>query len=129
MWASLFRVCLGRSLVQPCAKSFATVARCNHEGKQCMNTFPNATIKHGKQRLQPNTRTSQRSLYELITSRLLNLLRTHFEENSTSTPEGRLFTPQESKRWMIVFPAQPYNGRRGLFHISDRYAAFQILTI
>ena len=99
------------------------------KGKQCMNTFPNATIKHGKQRLQPNTRTSQRSIHELITSRLRNLLSIHFEENSTSTPEGRLFTPQESTRWMIVFPAQPYNGRRGLFYISDRYAAFQILTI
>ena len=25
---------------------------------------------------------------------------------------------------MIVFPAQPYHGRRGVFNISDRYATF-----
>jgi hypothetical protein len=114
------------SLVQPCAKSFATVARRNRTGKHCMHTFPNLTIKHGKQRSQPNTRSPQRSLHELIASRLRKLLINHFEENSKSTPEGGLFMPQESKRLMIVFPAQLYNGTRGVFYISDRYATFSL---
>jgi hypothetical protein len=45
----------------------------------------------------PNIRTPQRSLHELITSRLRKLLIAQFEESSKSSSEGCLFTPQESK--------------------------------
>jgi hypothetical protein len=89
-----------------------------------MHSFPNSTIKHDKHRSPPNTRTPQHSLHELITSHLRKLLISHFEENCKSKSRRPLiYSTREEERLMIVFPAQPYNVRRGVFYISDRYVA------